>query len=110
MVNVSVSPEHLDSGAKSERKERSSLLNRDVAPPKRAHHGPDKHTKPPGERVYNSGGHRSRGSGHVRGAKTPAFGGERRQFERRSGGNPDSQKKIDQGWGTNEGEAELSGK
>ncbi len=80
-----------------------------AAPPKRAHQGPDRHTKPPGERVFTSGGHRARGSGHVRGAKTPAFGAERRQFERKSGGNPDSQKKVDQGWGPNEGEAELSG-
>lgn len=80
-----------------------------LAPPKRAHHGPDKHTKPPGGTVLTSGGHRSRGSGHVRGAKTPAFGAERRQFERRSGGIPDSQKKVDQGWGPNQGEAELTG-
>jgi len=81
------------------------------APTKRNHNGPDKHTKGPrAERAdYTSGGHKSRGSGAVRGAKTPAFGGERRQFERRSGTNPDSQKKVDQGWGANEGEAELTG-
>ena len=77
-----------------------------VAAPKRAHHGPDKHTKAPGSDFKTSGGHRSRG-GH-RGAKTPASGGERRQFERKSGTLPDSQKKVDAGWGANEGTAELS--
>ena len=80
-----------------------------TAPPKRAHRGPDKHTKPPGGIPVTSGGHRSRSEGHIRGAKTPAFGGERRQFERRSGANPDSQKKVDQGWGPDQGEAELNG-
>lgn len=80
-----------------------------VAPPKKAHHGPDRHTKNPNNRGgYTSGGHSSRGSGAVRGAKTPAFGGERRQFERRSGGYQDSQKKVESGWGANEGSAELS--
>lgn len=81
-----------------------------LAPPKKAHHGPDRHTKNPNNRGgYTSGGHSSRGSGAVRGAKTPAFGGERRQFERRSGGYQDSQKKVESGWGANEGSAELSG-
>ena len=81
-----------------------------AAAPKRAHHGPDKHTKGPrADRAeQTSGGHKSRG-GASRGAKTPAFGGERRQFERRSGTNPDSQKKVEQGWGSNEGTAELTG-
>lgn len=81
-----------------------------VPAPKRAHNGPDKHTKGPrGEgRVNTSGGHRSRPAGGARGAKTPAFGGERRQYERRSGTNPDSQKKVEQGWGSNEGQAELT--
>lgn len=80
-----------------------------VPAPKRAHHGPDKHTKGPrADRAeQTSGGHKSRG-GASRGAKTPAFGGERRQFERRSGTNPDSQKKVEQGWGSNEGTAELT--
>ena len=41
--------------------------------------------------------------------KTPVGGGDRRQFERRSGSNLDSQKKVDQGWGANEGGAELTG-
>jgi hypothetical protein len=51
----------------------------------------------------------SRGGANTGKARTPNFGGERRQFERRSGTNPDSQKKIESGWGADEGEAELSG-
>ena len=39
----------------------------------------------------------------------PTDGGERRHFERRSGGLPDSQKKVDQGWGSNDGPRELDG-
>lgn len=83
------------------------------APPSRKgnhNHIRDAHTKGPrGSRPaknYTSGGHTSRGGGA--GGRTPAQGGERRQFERRSGGLPDSQKKVDQGWGANEGEAELN--
>ena len=81
-----------------------------AAAPKRAHHGPDKHTKGPraDRPELTSGGHKARG-GASRTPRTPAFGGERRQFERRSGANPDSQKKVDQGWGSNEGTAELTG-
>ena len=46
----------------------------------------------------------------MRGARVPAGGGgERRQFERKSGTLPDSQKKMDQGWGSNNGPAELDG-
>ncbi|ORX37374.1 hypothetical protein BD324DRAFT_608653 [Kockovaella imperatae] len=81
-----------------------------VAPPKKAHHGPDRHTKGPREfRENRREGDRSGrgGRGGNRGARTPASGGERRQFERRSGGLPDSQKKVDQGWGGNDGPKEL---
>lgn len=42
-------------------------------------------------------------------ARTPNGGGERRQFERKSGTLPDSQKKVESGWGADEGEAELNG-
>lgn len=51
----------------------------------------------------------SRGAGHTGKARTPNFGAERRQFERRSGTNPDSQKKVESGWGADDGEAELTG-
>ncbi|KAK4686041.1 hypothetical protein P7C73_g4092, partial [Tremellales sp. Uapishka_1] len=80
-----------------------------VSAPKRHHNGPDAHTKGPrGTRPdkYATGGHR-RGAGPGAGGKTSG-GGERRQFERRSGGLPDSQKKIESGWGAEEGTAELT--
>lgn len=81
-----------------------------LEPPKRAHHGPDRHTRASNDGPYISGGHTSsRGAKSGRGSKSVNQGGERRQYERRSGGLPDSQKKVDQGWGANEGEAELSG-
>lgn len=86
-----------------------------VPPSRKGNHNHirDAHTKGPrGTRPaknYTSGGHTSsRGGGNSGAARTPAQGGERRQFERRSGGLPDSQKKVDQGWGANEGEAELN--
>jgi len=82
-----------------------------VAPSRKGNHVRDAHTKgPPGDRParnLTSGGHTSRG-GRGGGSRVPAQGGERRQFERRSGGLPDSQKKIEHGWGANEGEAELT--
>lgn len=81
-----------------------------VAPSKKYRHGPDAHTKGPREnrpiRNQTSGGHTSSGAG--RGGRTPNFGGERRQFERRSGTVGDSQKKVEHGWGSNEGAAELT--
>lgn len=83
-----------------------------VPPPKKHHRGPDAHTKGPREnrpiKNQTSGGHTSRGAGNTGKARTPNFGAERRQFERRSGTNPDSQKKIEQGWGADDGEAELT--
>jgi len=82
-----------------------------VPPSKKGNHIRDAHTKGPrGNRPaknLTSGGHSSTGGGRSS-AHTPAQGGERRQFERRSGGLPDSQKKVDHGWGANEGEAELT--
>lgn len=81
------------------------------APSRKGNHNHvrDAHTKGPrGSRPAKiSGGHTSRGGGA--GGRAPNQGGERRQFERRSGALPDSQKKIEQGWGANEGAAELSG-
>lgn len=78
---------------------------------KKAHKGPDAHTKGPREnrpiRNPTSGGHSSRG-GQSGKARTPNNGGERRQFERKSGTLPDSQKKVESGWGADEGEAELN--
>jgi len=84
-----------------------------VNPPKRAHHGPDRHTRTANDQPRISGGHTSsreggRGGRGRGGSKTPAGGGERRVYERRSGGLPDSQKKVDLGWGANEGTAELT--
>jgi hypothetical protein len=53
---------------------------------------------------------KARGGDHVGKPRTANDGGERRQYERRSGTvGGDSQKKIDLGWGANEGTAELSG-
>lgn len=82
------------------------------APSKKHRNHIDAHTKGPRDqrpiRNETSGGHTSRGGGG-RGARTPAQGGERRQYERRSGGIPDSQKKVDQGWGADDGEVELTG-
>ncbi|KAL7419244.1 carbamoyl-phosphate synthase (glutamine-hydrolyzing) cpa2 [Cryptotrichosporon argae] len=84
-----------------------------VPPPKKHHQGRDAHTKGPRENrdraEFTSGGHRSRGAGAVRGGRTPAQGGERRQYERRpASGAQDSQKKVEQGWGADEGKAELT--
>ncbi|WVN89133.1 uncharacterized protein L203_104349 [Cryptococcus depauperatus CBS 7841] len=81
-----------------------------VPPARKGNHVRDAHTKGPrGARPNKtSGGHTSQGNGHYRGAKVPAQAGERRQFERRNlAGTQDSQKKVDQGWGANTGEAEL---
>jgi plasminogen activator inhibitor 1 RNA-binding protein len=75
-----------------------------VAPSRKAHHGQDAHTKGPRGSRPARGGDRTQG-----GSKTPAQGGERRQFERRSGAYEDSQKKVEAGWGADEGKAELSG-
>jgi len=53
---------------------------------------------------------RGRGRGGGRGGRGrggPA-GGRGRQFDRHSGGLPDSDKKVNQGWGANEGKAELT--
>jgi len=78
---------------------------------KKAHKGPDAHTKGPREnrpiRNPTSGGHSSRG-GQSGKARTPNNAGERRQFERKSGTLPDSQKKVEHGWGADDGEAELN--
>ncbi|ORY29352.1 hypothetical protein BCR39DRAFT_532456 [Naematelia encephala] len=80
-----------------------------IAPSRKFRGDIDRHTKGPRgtrpNRGVTSGGHTSRGGSG--GARTPAQGGERRQFERKSGGLPDSQKKIEHGWGSNEGGAEL---
>lgn len=82
-----------------------------VPPPKKSHKGPDAHTKGPREnrpiKNVTSGGHSSRGGGQGKG-RTPNGGGERRQFERRSGTVPDSQKRVESGWGADDGEAELN--
>jgi len=78
---------------------------------KKAHKGPDAHTKGPREnrpiRNPTSGGHSSRG-GQSGKARTPNNAGERRQFERKSGTLPDSQKKVEHGWGAAEGEATVA--
>ncbi|RSH93010.1 hypothetical protein EHS25_008458 [Saitozyma podzolica] len=79
---------------------------------RRGAHVRDAHTKGPrGNRPARnptSGGHTSTGSGNARRPRVPVDGGERRHFERKSGPLPDSQKKVDAGWGPNEGTAELS--
>jgi len=84
-----------------------------VAQSKRFHKGPDAHTKGPrGSRpnkTYVSGGHTAREGDHTGRPRNTNDGGERRQYERRSGTvGGDSQKKIDLGWGANEGNAELT--
>lgn len=83
------------------------------ANPRKGAHVRDAHTKGPRgnrpARNYTSGGHTPSGTGSTRGPRTPASGGERRQFERRSGTLPDSQKKVEAGWGADEGNAELTG-
>lgn len=80
--------------------------------PRKGAHVRDAHTKGPRgnrpARNYTSGGHTPSGTGSTRGPRTPASGGERRQFERRSGTLPDSQKKVEAGWGADEGNAELT--
>lgn len=47
------------------------------------------------------------GRGRSTGAGAIATPGTKRQFDRRSGAFPDSEKKVAQGWGAEEGKAEL---
>jgi plasminogen activator inhibitor 1 RNA-binding protein len=83
-----------------------------LANPRKGNHVRDAHTKGPrGNRPARnlpSGGHPSTG-GAGRRPYVPNTAGDRRQFERKSGTIPDSQKKVEQGWGANEGAAELTG-
>lgn len=83
------------------------------APSRKGNHNyrQDAHTKGPrGNRPARDGTTGGHSRGGARGARTPAQGGERRQFERRSGTYQDSQKKVDQGWGADEGSSELKGR